>query len=64
MPLYPFWGEGSPTKIDYRRKGNFIETYWRTWLVLCRLGDSFDLKNVEQDIRRTLLVTGPPPPAI
>ena len=21
MPFYPFWGEGSPTKIDYRKKG-------------------------------------------
>ena len=20
MPFYPFWGEGSPTKIDYRKK--------------------------------------------
>ena len=21
VPFYPFWGEGSPTKIDYRKKG-------------------------------------------
>ena len=20
VPFYPFWGEGSPTKIDYRKK--------------------------------------------
>ena len=26
MPVYPFWGEGSPTKIDYRKKGTHILT--------------------------------------
>ena len=26
MPLYPFLGEGPPTKIDYRKKGTFILT--------------------------------------
>ena len=27
MPfLTPFWGEGSPTKIDYRKKGTLIPT--------------------------------------
>ena len=25
MP-YPFWGEGSPTKIDYRKRGTLILT--------------------------------------
>ena len=24
MPFYPFFGEGSPTKIDYREKGTLI----------------------------------------
>ena len=24
VPFYPFWGEGSPTKIDYRKKGTLI----------------------------------------
>ena len=24
MPFYPFLGEGSPTKIDYRKKGALI----------------------------------------
>ena len=24
MPSYPFLGEGSPTKIDYRKKGTLI----------------------------------------
>ena len=24
MPFYPFLGEGSPTKIDYRKKGTRI----------------------------------------
>ena len=24
MPFYPFLGEGSPTKIDYRKKGTLI----------------------------------------
>ena len=24
MPLYHFWGEGSLTKIDYRKKGALI----------------------------------------
>ena len=22
VPFYPFWGEGSPTKIDYGKRGN------------------------------------------
>ena len=26
MPFYPFFGEGSPTKIDYRKKGTLILT--------------------------------------
>ena len=26
MPLYPFSGEGSPTKIDYRKQGTLILT--------------------------------------
>ena len=26
MPFYPFWGEGFPTKIDYRKKGTLILT--------------------------------------
>ena len=26
MPFYPFWGEGSPTKIDYRKEGALILT--------------------------------------
>ena len=26
MPCYPFLGEGSPTKIDYRKKGILILT--------------------------------------
>ena len=26
MPCYPFLGEGSPTKIDYRKKGTLILT--------------------------------------
>ena len=26
VPVYPFLGEGSPTKIDYRRKGTPIVT--------------------------------------
>ena len=26
MPLYPLLGEGSPTKIDYRKKGTLILT--------------------------------------
>ena len=30
-PPYPFFGEGSPSKIDYRKKGALILTfYWRT----------------------------------
>ena len=24
VPFYPFFGEGSPTKIDYRKKGSLI----------------------------------------
>ena len=33
VPIYPFLGEGSPTKIDYREKGTLILTsqMWRTW---------------------------------
>ena len=27
MPFYPFLGEGSPTKIDYRKKGTLILTF-------------------------------------
>ena len=27
MPCYPFLGEGSPTKIDYRKKGALSLTY-------------------------------------
>ena len=26
VPFYPFWGEGSPTKIDYSKKGTLIRT--------------------------------------
>ena len=26
VPFCPFWGEGSPTKIDYRKKGTLILT--------------------------------------
>ena len=26
MPFYPFLGEGSPTKLDYRKKGTLILT--------------------------------------
>ena len=26
MPFYPFLGEGSPTKIDYRKQGTLILT--------------------------------------
>ena len=26
MPFNPFWGEGYPTKIDYREKGTLILT--------------------------------------
>ena len=26
LPSYPFLGEGSPTKIDYRKKGTLILT--------------------------------------
>ena len=26
VPLYPFFGEGSPAKIDYRKKGTLILT--------------------------------------
>ena len=26
MPFYPFFGEGSPTKIDYSKKGTLIAT--------------------------------------
>ena len=26
MPYYPFLGEGSPTKVDYRKKGALIPT--------------------------------------
>ena len=26
VPCYPFLGEGSPTKIDYRKKGTLILT--------------------------------------
>ena len=26
VPFYPFLGEGSPTKIDYRKKGALILT--------------------------------------
>ena len=26
MPCYPFFGEGSPTKIDYRKMGTLILT--------------------------------------
>ena len=26
MPFYPFFGEGSPTKINYREKGTLILT--------------------------------------
>ena len=26
VPCYPFWGEGSPTKIDYRTTGTLILT--------------------------------------
>ena len=25
LPFYPFLGEGSPTKIDYRKKGTLME---------------------------------------
>ena len=28
--LYPFLGEGSPTIIDYRKKGTLSPLYWRT----------------------------------
>ena len=24
VPFYPFWGEGSPTKIDHRKKGTLV----------------------------------------
>ena len=24
LPFYPFWGEGSPTEIDYSNKGTLI----------------------------------------
>ena len=27
MPIYPFLGEGSPTKIDYRKKGTLMLTF-------------------------------------
>ena len=26
MPFNPFFGEGSPTKIDYRKKGTLVLT--------------------------------------
>ena len=26
VPFFPFWGEGSPTKIDYSKKGTLIPT--------------------------------------
>ena len=26
VPFYPFWGEGSPIKVDYRQKGTLILT--------------------------------------
>ena len=26
VPFYPFWEEGSPTKIDYSKKGALIQT--------------------------------------
>ena len=26
VPFYPFFGEGSPTKIDYSKKGTLIPT--------------------------------------
>ena len=33
VPFYPFVGEGSPTKLDYIKKGTLILTsqIWRTW---------------------------------
>ena len=27
VPIYPFLGEGSPTKIDYRKKGTLLLTF-------------------------------------
>ena len=35
MPFYPFLGEGSPTAIDYRKKGTLILTSLLEDLVGC-----------------------------
>ena len=50
MPFYPFLGEGSPTKINYRRKGTLIlnslledlveDLFMRSWLE-CALAGGF-----------------------
>ena len=38
MPFYPFLGEGSPTKIDYSKKGTLILTSLLEDLVTLDLG--------------------------
>ena len=47
MPFYPFFGEGSSTKIDYRKNGTLILTSLledlRFVLVQYRSSSAFDL---------------------
>ena len=38
VPFYPFWGEGSPTKIDYRKKGTLILTSLEDLVFVAKLG--------------------------
>ena len=40
MPFFPFWGEGSPNTIDYRKK---VGTLIRTSLLELALGPSLEL---------------------
>ena len=42
LPFYPFVGEGSPTKIDYRKKGTLMLTSLLEDLVEGRQGESQD----------------------
>ena len=34
VPFYPFFGEGSPSKIDYRKEGTLILTSLLEYLVI------------------------------
>ena len=49
VPFYPFLGEGSPTQINYRRKGDLILSSLLEDLVSDKLGVSlpFHCYNVE-----------------